>query len=210
MALSSRYAMLSALVLVVAGILNLVISQDLSTRETCANPNGLPRITALPGFEPRGRVRGKLTDTVIEWSEGRLPGSRTEPPMDLWLIRSIRPPELYERPVRFLERKMSPETHRVIEVETSDGPLPVHLLEDYTSNPGTVVGYLLIHGNEPIENAFSTHVRNLARSVIQGATPLTLVIVSRQAVRRGSAQAQTNVSQVLASVWENFDAACRP
>ncbi len=208
--LSSRYATAAALALVAAGTLNLVISQDRTTYETCANPNALPRITRQAGFEPRGRMHGRLTDTVIDWAQGTIrkaPSSGS--PMEVWMIRSIRPAELYERPVRFLDRKVSPEAHDLLEVETKRGTIPVHILEDYTVFPGAVVGYLLVYGNEPSGNAFWTHARHLWDSVTRGRAPLTLFLVSGQASRRGSEAAREDVSRVLAGAWENFDAACR-
>ena len=116
--LSGRYATAAALVLVATGTLILVISRDRTTSETCSNPNALPRITRQPDFEPRGRMHGQLTETVIDWAQGTI---RRAPPsgaaMDVWMIRSIRPAELYERPVRFLEHKVSPEIHDVLQIE---------------------------------------------------------------------------------------------
>lgn len=209
-ALSSRYATAAALLLVAAGVLNLMISRNLSARETCANPNALPQITRQADFEPRGRMSGKITESLIEWAEGRVPARSGSPAKDVWLIRSIRPAEIYERPVRFLEQKVSPEIHDLVEVETASGTIPVHFLGDYTTQPGTVVGYVLVYGNDPTEDAFRTHVGHLFTSITQGATPLTLIMVSHQASRRGSEISRGEVSDVLAGAFENFDAACRP
>ncbi len=200
----------AALVLVAAGVLNLVISQNRSAIDPCVNPNGLARISTLTGFEPEGRMRDQLTSTVIDWAEGTVASTSTTPPIDVWMIRSIRPAELYERPVRYLERKISPEIHDLVQLQTSRGTIPVHLLEDYTTNPGTIVGYLMIYGNEPTANAFSSHARGLWNAVTQGATPLTLVLVGRQAIRRGSDAGRESVTQILGNAWENFDSACRP
>ena len=41
-------------------------------------------------------------------------------------------------------------------------------------------------------------------------TPLTLIMVSQRASRRGSEISRDEVSDVLAGAWENFDSACRP
>ena len=121
--------------------------------------------------------------------------------MDVWMIRSIRPAELYERPVRFLEHKVSPEIHDVLQIETERGTIPVHILEDHTIAPGgagAIVGYLFIYGNDPTAEAFWAHARHLWDSVIRGRAPLTLFMVSSQASRRGSEAAREDISRVLA------------
>ncbi len=206
---SSRYAMAAAGMMLVSGALILLISQDQTIHETCAHPERLPEITRAEHYLPRGRIQGKQQGTILAWAEGNVPAAKRRNPIDYWSIRSARPPEIYERPIRFIPGKLAPELHDLVVQETAQGPLPVHILEDYTTRPGTVIAYAMIYGNDPTDNALLTHTSRLWSSITVGATPLSLLMVRTPSDRRTAEHARERALDALEGAWVHFAAACR-
>jgi len=202
--------MAAAAMLLAAGALTLIISRDRSYQETCAHPERLPEITRARGYLPRGRMKAKQTASLIAWAQGQVPADGSDrPPIEYWSIRSVRPPEIYERPIRFIGGKHAPELHDLVVRETAQGPLPIHVLEDYTTQPGTIIAYMLIYGTEPTDNALRTHVAHLWETITGGQVPLTLLMVRTRANARTAGAARTRALDAVEGAWAHFAAACR-
>lgn len=178
--------------------------------DPCARPFELTATGAIPGSVP-GRDRNDHGDeAVVQWSRGTVAHPLSDqPPLEFQIIRSYDGRPFYERAVWVAPQKVQPEQHDVVEVDTPDGPVPIHLVYDLTKSPGVLVGYVFVQGLAATQNPFLYQIRRAWSQLVQGRPPLTLLLVSGTAPQRAREAVEERMRTWLLDAVARFDAVCR-
>ena len=178
--------------------------------DPCAHADVLPVTGLIPASRPEGERRERLGGDVIQWSEGRVTGSEIPRDMPLFfrIVRSYNVLKAAERPLALMPRKVEPDRVRLEQVETAEGPLPVHVVRTTGPTEFYLVVYLYAYGNDPVSHPFESQVRGALRELRDGQRPLTIFLVGGAATRENAAAREAIALRWIVSAWQHYRSMC--
>jgi exosortase len=178
--------------------------------DVCTHPEALLMGTGISDPALRDERDRLLRERFAaeEWREGSVPATGDRPRLDYTIIRTYDPKRAYYRPEwRLL--KDEPFDKRVIEVDTEQGTIPVHV-PVYAAQRGTqlVVAYLIVYQGEPVADPYINQLRSAASQMFSGASPMTLYIASARVPELQTDAALDAIGDWLGRSWKHHRNVC--
>jgi len=177
--------------------------------DPCARPDVLTVTGLIPRSVPAGERRERLSEDLIQWSEGTVTdAAHPRDPLVFRIVRSYDVLKAAERPLMLLPQVVEPEEVTLEPAEAPGGPLPIHLVKS-TGSPGFhLVAYLYAFGIEPVQAPFAAQLRGMLRELKLGRRPLTVFLVAGPATEETEAARRELAVGWIVDAWTQFRALC--
>lgn len=177
--------------------------------ETCARPEVLSVTGLIPGTEPEGENRARLSADHIQWSEGLVPDELLpRHPLVFRIVRSYAVLKTAEHPLGLMPQRVEAEVFDRKVVDTPSGPIPVHVVRSSGQSEFQLVAYAFVFGNEPVENPFVAQLRGAFRELSNGRRPLTVLLAGGAATPETAAHREGLALRWIASAWGHYREMC--
>ncbi len=209
--LSGRYGLATFLLVALAAFAALRFELGPHGPDACRSPEALRATSLIPGASARGERLEELTPEIFQWSEGRVAHPYlSDRPLDFQIVRAWRGSALADDPLRFSGLRIEPDAQSAREVALDGRALPVHVVWDRTGPPARIVAYAFLYENEPVASPRAAQLRDLPRALLGGSRPLTLLLISGEALRARSDEVEQSALRWLADAARFAERACRP
>jgi len=177
--------------------------------DDCADPSALIALDLALGTTGTREFFEKHDGTRIQWTEGLIPvDSPYIDPLRFRILRSHNPKPLYRTPTSFVREKITEDWSELARVQADGVELPVHKIYGHDEEDVLFSAYLFIYDSRPVENPYTTQLRDVVGQLVSGGHPLTLVAISGN-VRGDRFQiADRAATDWLARFWKHYQAAC--
>jgi hypothetical protein len=209
MRLSTRFLVPAAGLALVCGLIVWPRWLAPQRAETCARPEVLSVTGLIPGTQPEGENRARLSVDTIQWSEGLIPDDLLpRHPLVFRIVRSYAVLKTAEHPLGLMPNRLEAEVFAHREVETPGGPIPVYVVRSSGQSEFQLVAYAFVFGNEPVENPFFAQLRGAFRELSNGRRPLTVLLAGGVASPETAAHREALALRWIASAWGHYREMC--
>jgi hypothetical protein len=209
--LSGRRGLAASLILALAALAAARIERGPHAPDSCRSPETLRATSLIPGASARGERREDLTPEIFQWSEGRAAHPYlTDRPLDFQIVRGWTAAALADDPLRFSRVHIEPDAQSQQELDVDGRPLPVQIVWDHTVRPARIVAYAYLYEGEPVGSPRRALLRDLPRIVGSGRRPLTLLLISGEALAPRTEEVERAALRFLADAARFAERACRP
>jgi hypothetical protein len=177
--------------------------------ETCLRPEVVSVTGLIPGTQPGGEDRARLNADLVQFSEGQIPDERMpRHPLVFRIVRSYAVLKTAEHPLGLMPARVEAETAARKGVDTSSGPIPVHVVRSSGQAEFQLVAYAFVFGNEPVANPFLAQLRGVLRELRHGRRPLTILLAGGMATPETVDHREALALRWIASAWEHYRTMC--
>ncbi|NNL67484.1 MAG: hypothetical protein HKP30_14640 [Myxococcales bacterium] len=182
---------------------------DVRRVETCARPEALRDLRAVPGTVISSERLERLDADVPHWTLADL---RTVNGVKLrgLLARSYRPIDLYTRPPSALLGKFEAGERLVEELEVDGERLPIQTIYDSSNGKNAMATYLFVYDGKPVEHPALAQLATAPSQIWNGTRPLTLLMVAGPVIPPRRPEARTRATDWLVSAYRHHQKACSP
>jgi hypothetical protein len=180
--------------------------------DPCAHPDVLSVTGLIPGSRPTGERRDRLSEDVIQWSEGTVvaEGRPDQPLLTFRIVRSYNVLKVAEKPLHLMPHEVEPESLELALVDAPGGPLPVHVVRTTGVGAFQVVAYSFLYGNEPVSHPLPHQLRKAWQDPFRGQRPLTVILAGGPATPETAGPLRELALRWITSAWQHYRIMCLP
>ncbi len=208
--ISPRYlpALLGLLLLALAPLAYQAIAAP--PMDDCRDAQALLAAGSIPGSEPDPSPP-ELHHYLFARASGTfLSPGRGPDPLDFMILRSHRTEIAFDRPTRFLEKRFIPDRRELRQIETGEGPLPVHLFYRYHLAWVQVAAVVFAYDGRPVESLLPMQIATAPRQIRDGRLPITAMVASAVTPHRRGEEIEASAIAWATAAWEHHRKACLP
>lgn len=207
--ISSRYALLVALLLAVALIPTAIHSYLNSRVDDGRYTKSIPRVFGGFSFDPINQHKAQKVKGVFDsedWID-RIYGNSTGLKVRLFVARSYDYKRLYHHPELGLSRGTDLRLRRVFFL-TGKPEMPIHLLRNRSGRG--LVGYVLLHDGKFIKDPLIYQFHNALKQLFSPRKAMTLFYVSDSVSTDSADFSETSAAFILGEAVKNFQTSMIP
>ena len=207
-ALSDRYAGPAVgLLLVVLIPLGMTLFSP-RRAENCQNPEALRATSQIPHSIPMGEKLESRSDDVVQWSEGTVDIPDRKGELYFQIVRSYDWRKHALNVLNLVNPKMEPESQQLIHAGGPEEKIPIHIGLDHTGAASEIVAYTFLDGATSVEAPFTHELLKAVDHLIEGSTPLTILVIAGDFPRHSIPDAQAEAVEWLVAASRYTKASC--
>jgi hypothetical protein len=208
---SRRYALALIAMGIAAAVPVLLHTLGRFDRDDCAAPAAL-RAALLGDESPSVTHEGGDLPGLVQWIEGTVAwGNPPRSPLSFVLARTTDPTRLTRRPYRPVVDELEAIQGELRWVEDGQGGrLPIRWTLDYAGRKARFASYFFAYQGRPVSRPLLALAESAPVSLLNGARPLTLLVVGGSVPTRDVEEAREAADAWLLDAWRNYQRACYP
>jgi hypothetical protein len=141
-----------------------------------------------------------------QWYEGSF--AKDDLRFDFSIIRSYDAKRLYHRPENYFAERAFVQRRGVEWLPTSSGEVPIHRTYYGSTQPATVLAYLLVYHSSPVANPYLAQLRAAPAELFGGQHPMTLFLIQAHGPADHFDRMETIAREWLLSARATYGSAC--